>query len=219
MNSALFIGLVILVGVGLGWVLHQRTMRRMSPILRRLAAEMNGKVESSSLFLMPKLRFSHLGTEVEVSSASTGIAGESMRYTYAEFAGLNLKSFRFRILPRSFQTIGDKWIGQKKPIPTGVDKLDKRLSIYSNNEPLLKATLSARIQADLLLWAEQKTDNRVSDIRNYDDNLIFAVAGDLESYEEYKLLLDTACRFFDAVTKVVSKHSNETDLKRPGSLA
>jgi len=26
--------------------------------------------------------------------------------------------------------------------------------------------------------------------------------------EEYKLLLDTACRFFDAVTKVVSKHSN-----------
>ena len=102
---------------------------------------------------------------------------------------------------------------------TGVDKLDKRLSIYSNNEPLLKAILSARIQADLLLWAEQKTDNRVSDIRNYDDNLIFAVAGDLESYEEYKLLLDTACRFFDAVTKVVSKHSNETNLKRPGSLA
>ena len=103
-------------------------------------------------------------------------------------------------------------------MPTGVDKLDKRLSIYSNNEPLLKAILSARIQADLLLWAEQKTDNRVSDIRNYDDNLIFAVAGDLENYEEYKLFLDTACRFFDAFTQVVSKHSNETNLKRPDSL-
>ena len=179
---------------------------------------MNGKVESSSLFLMPKLRFSHSGTEVEISSASTGIAGESRRYTYTKFIGFDFNNFEFRILPRSFQTIGDKWIRQKKPISIGVDKLDKRLSIYSNNEPLLKATLSARIQADLLLWAEQKTDNRVSDIRNYDDNLIFAVVGDLESYEEYKLLLDTACRFFDAVTKVVSKHSNETNLKRPGSL-
>ena len=127
-------------------------------------------------------------------------------YTYVKFIGLDFKSFKFRILSRTLQTIGDKWIGQKKAMPTRVDKLDKRLSIYSNNEPLLKATLSARIQADLLLWAEQKTDNRVSDIRNYDDNLIFAVAGDLESYEEYKLLLDTACRFFDEVTKVVSKH-------------
>jgi hypothetical protein len=34
------------------------------------------------------------------------------------------------------------------------------------------------------------------------------VTGALESYEEYKLFLDTACRFFDAVTKAVSKHSN-----------
>jgi hypothetical protein len=139
MNTALFIGLVILVGVDLGWVLHQRAIRRMSPILTRLAAEMNGKVESSNLFLMPKLRFSHLGTEVEISSASTGIAGESRRYTYTKFIGFDFNNFEFRILPRSFQTIGDKWIRQKKPISIGVDKLDKRLSIYSNNEPLLKA--------------------------------------------------------------------------------
>ena len=130
MNTALFIGLVILVGVSLGWVLHQRTVRRMSPILTRLTAEINGKVESFSLFLMPKLRFSHSGTEVEVSSASTGIAGESKRYTYAKFIELDFNNFEFRILPRSFQTIGDKWIRQKKPTPTGGDMLDKRLSIY-----------------------------------------------------------------------------------------
>jgi len=80
--------------------------------------------------------------------------------------------------------------------PWRVDKLDKRLSIYTNNEPLLKEILSARIQADLLSWAEQKTDNRVSDIRNDDDNLIFAVTGDFESYEEYTLPLITACSFF-----------------------
>ena len=208
MNTALIIIMVILGGVSLGWVLHHRSMRRMLPILTRLAAEKNGKVEFPSLFLMPKLRFSHSGTEVEVSGASTGIAGESRRYTYAKFIGLDFKSFKLRIPPRSLQTIVDKWIGQKKPIPTGVDRLDKRLSIYSNNEPLLKAILSARIQAELLLWAERKTDNRISDIRNYDDNLIFAVTGDLENYEEYKLLLNTACRFFDAVTKVASNHSN-----------
>jgi hypothetical protein len=205
MNLALVIGMLILGGVGLGWVLHHRSVRHMAPILRQLAAENNGKVESSSLFLMPKLRFSHSGTEVEVSSASTGIAGESTRYTYAVFAGLDLKNFMFRILPRSLQTIGDKWIGRKKPMSSGVDKLDKRLAIYTNNVPLMKAVLSDHIQADLLSWAEQKTVNRINDIRNYDDKLIFAVAGTLKNYNEYKRLLDTACRFYDAVTNEVSK--------------
>lgn len=207
MNTALLIGMVILGGLSLGWVLHHRSMRHMKPILTRLAAEKNGTVESPSLFLMPKLRFLHSDTEVEVSSASTGIAGESVRYTYVVFNGLNLKNFEFRILPKSLQTIGDKWIGQKKPISIGIDKLDKRLSIYTNNEPVLKAVLSDRIQADLLIWAEQKPNNRINDIRNYDDSLIFAVTGTLKNHEEYKLLLDTACRFYDAVTNVVPNYS------------
>jgi hypothetical protein len=175
----------------------------MKPVLIKLAAEKNGTVESPSLFLMPKLRFSHSGTDVEVSSSSTGIAGESTRYTYAVFAGLDSKNFKFRILPRSLQTIGDKWIIQKKPISTGVDKIDRRLAIYTNNDSLMKSVLSERIQADLLSWAEQKTVNRISDIRNHDDNLIFAVTGTLKQYEEYKFFLDTACRFYDAVTSVV----------------
>lgn len=203
MNTALLIGMVILGGVSVGWVFHHRSMRHMKPVLTKLAAEKNGTVESPSLFLMPKLRFSHSGTDVEVSSASTGIAGESTRYTYAVFAGLDSKNFKFRILPRSLQTIGDKWIIQKKPISTGVDKLDKRLAIYTNNDSLMKSVLSERIQADLLSWVEQKTVNRISDIRNHDDNLIFAVTGTLKQYEEYKLFLVTACRFYDAVTSVV----------------
>ena len=203
MNTALLIGMVILGGVSVGWVFHHRSMRHMKPVLTKLAAEKNGTVESPSLFLMPKLRFSHSGTDVEVSSASTGIAGESTRYTYAVFARLDSKNFKFRILPRSFQTIGDKWIIQKKPLSTGVDKLDKRLTIYTNNDSLMKSVLSEPIQANLLSWAEQKTVNRISDIRNYDDNLIFAVTGTLKQYEEYKLFLDTACRFYDAVTSVV----------------
>jgi hypothetical protein len=207
MNLALIIGMLILGGVSLGWVLHHRSVRHMAPILRQLAAEYDGTLESPRLFLMPKLRFSHSGAEVEVSSASTGIAGESTRYTYALFAGLDLKSFMFRILPRSLQTIGDKWTGLKKPMSTGVGKLDKRLAIYTNNDLLMKAVLSDRIQADLLSWAEQKTANRINDIRNYDDNLIFAVTGTLKNYEEHKLLLDTACRFYDAVTNEVSNYA------------
>ena len=204
MNTALLIGMVILGGASLGWVFHHRSMRHMKPILTSLAAEKNGTVESPSLFLMPKLRFSHSGIDVEVSSASTGTAGESTRYTYAVFAGLDSKNFKFRIVPKSLQTIGDKWIIQKKPLSTGIDKLDKRLVIYTNNDSLMKSVLSERIQADLLSWAEQKTVNRISDIRNYDDNLIFAVTGTLKLYKEYKFFLDTACRFYDAVTSVVS---------------
>ena len=67
----------------------------------------------------------------------------------------------------------------------------------------MKSLFSERIQADLLSWAEQKTVNRISDIRNYDDKLIFAVTGTLKQYEEYKFFLDTACRFYDAVASVV----------------
>ena len=91
MNTALIIGIIILGGVGLGSVLHHRSVRNMKPILIRLAAEKNGTVESPSLFLMPKLRFYHSGTKVEVSSASTGISGESVRYTFVVFAGLYSK--------------------------------------------------------------------------------------------------------------------------------
>ena len=90
---------------------------------------------------------------------------------------------------------------------TGVDKLDKCLAIYTNNDPLMKSVLSERIQADLLSWAEQKRENKINDIRNYDDNLIFAVTGALKNYEDYKLLLETACRFYDAVINVMSNSS------------
>ena len=142
MKTALIIGMVILGGVSLGWIFHHRSIRHMKPILTKLAAEKSGTVESPSLFLMPKLKFSHSGTDVEVSSASTGIAGKSIRYTYAVFSGLDSKKFNFRILPRSLQTIGDKWIIQKKPLSTGIDKLDKRLAIYTNNDILMKSLFS-----------------------------------------------------------------------------
>jgi hypothetical protein len=90
---------------------------------------------------------------------------------------------------------------------TRAGELDARLAIYTNDERWMEAVLSDRVQADLVAWAEQKSENRINDVRNYDDKLIYAVTGTLDSYEEYKLLLGTACRFYDAVTDVVSKGS------------
>ncbi len=90
---------------------------------------------------------------------------------------------------------------------TPAGKLDQRLVIYTNDERWMQAVLSDRIRADLLRWADQKRENRINDIRNYEDKLIYAVTGTLDNYEETKLLLDTACRFYDAVTDVVSKRS------------
>ncbi len=75
----------------------------------------------------------------------------------------------------------------------------------------MKSVLSERIQADLLSWAEQKAENKINDIRNYDDNLIFAVTGALKNYEDYKLLLETACRFYDAVINVMSNSSKASN--------
>ena len=90
---------------------------------------------------------------------------------------------------------------------TGVEKLDKCLAIYTNNERLMKEVLSDHIKENLLSWAEREKDNRISDIRNYDDNLIFSVTGTLKNYHEYKLLLDTACSFYDEVSNVMSNCS------------
>ncbi len=207
MNNALLIGVVILGGMSLGWVLHHRSVRHMTPILRRLAAEANGVVKSQGLFVMPKFLFSYFGTDVEVSSASTGIDGESIRYTYALFKGLAAKNFEFRILPRSLQSVADEWAGFKKPMATEVGKLKNRLAIYTNDDRLMEAVLSESVQADLLFWADGKRENRISDIRNYEDKMIYAVTGTLNNYEEFKLLLGSACRFFDVVNNVVANSS------------
>jgi hypothetical protein len=69
MNTALIIGIIILGGVSLMFILHYRSVRNMKPILIRLAAEKNGTVESPSLFLMPKLRFDHSDSVLEVCRA------------------------------------------------------------------------------------------------------------------------------------------------------
>ena len=207
MNIVLLIGVVILVGMSLGWILHHRSMGQLTPILKRLAAETNGVVKLQNPFVMPKLMFPYSGTDVEVSSASTGIDGGSIRYTYALFNGLTLKNFKFRILPRSLQSVADEWAGFKKPMVTEVGQLKKCLAIYTNDDKLMEALLSERIQADLLFWADRKTENRISDIRNYDDKLIYAVTGTLNNYEEFKLLLGSACRLFDLVNNVASNSS------------
>ncbi len=211
MDNALLIGVVIMGGLSLGWVLHHRSVRQMTPILRRLAAEANGVVKSPGPFVMPKLLFSYSGTDVEVSSASTGIDGGSIRYTYALFKGLVPKNFEFRIRPRSLQSVADEWTGFKKPMATEVGKLKKRLAIYTNDDRLMEAVLSERIQADLLFWADRKRENRISDIRNYDDKLIYAVTGTLNNYEEFKLLLNSACGFFDVVNNVVANSSRASN--------
>lgn len=204
METGLLTVILILSGLSLGWVMHRRSLHRMMPFLKRLAAEKSGTVQSKSLFLMPKLFFSHSGASVEVSSASTGIDGQSTRYTYATFSGLDSKNFEFRIVPRSLQTIGDQWIGLKKPVSTKAGNIEKHLAIYTNDPSLMEAVLSDRIQGDLLCWAENKRNNRIDDIRNYDNKLIYAVTGELNNYVEYKLLIDTACRFYDAVIKALS---------------
>ena len=210
MNTAVLIGVIILIGLGLGWVLHHRSVRHMMPILRRLAAEGNVVVKSQNLLGMPKLLFSYAGTDVEVSSATTVIDGNSGEYTFVLFKGLRFNHFEFRILPRSLQTMADEWAGFKNPMDIDLGEIKECLSINTNDDRMIEAVLSESIQADLLFWPSGERENRISDIRNYDSNLIYAVTGRLNKYEEYKLLLASACRFFDRVNNVASHSSHES---------
>jgi hypothetical protein len=199
MNVAILIGAVVLAGMCLGWFFHRRSVHQITPILRQLAAEENGVVVPQGPFVMPKLVFPYSGTTVEVSCASTGSQGESIRYTYVVFNDLALKDFEFRILPRSLQTLTDEWAGFKKPLVSEIARLKDRLSIYTNNDRLMESVLTESIQTDLLFWAEGEGSNRISDIRNYDNKLIYAVTGTLKNHKEFKLLISNACTFFDAV--------------------
>ena len=199
MNVAILIGAVVLAGMCLGWFFHQRSVRQISPILNQLAAERNGVVVSQGPFVMPKLVFPYSGTTAEVSCASTGSQGESTLYTYVVFNDLAPKNFEFRILPRTLQTFTDEWIGLKKPFASGIDRFKDRLSIYTNNDRLMKTVLTERIQTDLLFWADGEKSNRISDVRNYDNKLIYAVTGTLKNHKEFMLLISSACTFFDAV--------------------
>lgn len=63
----------------------------------------------------------------------------------------------------------------------------------------MESILSEHIQTDLLFWAEGEGSNLISDIRNYDNKMIYAVTGTLKNHKEFKLFISKACTFFDAV--------------------
>ena len=209
MNTASIIGLFILFGGGLALVLHYRSVRHMTPILSRLATEENGVIKSYP-FVMPKLLYSRSGMDVEVSNASTGIDGQSIEYTYVLFDGMPSHGLEFRIQPRSILTVTDEWTGFKKPMDTDIGRLKEFFAIHTNDDVLMQAILDNSIQDDLLFWTEGGK-NRISDIRNYDGKVIYAVTGMLDDYEGFRMLLDSGGRFVDRFACVVSNVSDPTN--------
>ena len=75
--------------------------------------------------------------------------------------------------------------------------------IYTNDEDALGALLSERVQQAILGWVT-KDRNRIQDIRNHDDKLIFCVDGILSDTADLRQLIDGACLFYDALAEVTS---------------
>ena len=198
MSSYLTIGIVITLGWILAWILHSRSYKSLLENLKLLSAEKNGTIKQG-IFTLPKLYFTHDGKQVELSSASTGASGESETYTYVLISGLDFDGFEFRILPKSVQTIIDDKLGIKKQIFTEDSLFDKYLTVYSNNKDKISKILNDETKSDLLKWTEKKPINMISDIRNYDDKLIFCVYGELKDHYEFKQLLKSAILYYDAL--------------------
>jgi len=207
MSSYLIIGLTITFGWIIAWVFHRRSYKSLLENLELIAIEKNGTIKKGRLFSLPKLYFTHEGKDVEVSSASTGISGDSERYTYVLFSGLDFKGFEFRILPKSVQTIIDNKIGIRKQIPTGDSLLDKYFSVYSNDKDKIFKILNYETKSDLLKWAQKKPINRISDIRNFDDKIIFCVYGELKDRYEFEQLVKSAIDFYDSHKEVLLNFS------------
>jgi len=208
MSSYLIIGLIITFGWIIAWVFHRRSYKSLLENLELIAIEKNGTIKKGILLSLPKLYFTHDSKDVEVSCASTGISGDSERYTYVLFSGLDFKGFEFRIPPKSVQTIIDNRIGIRKQILTGDSLLDKYFSVYSNDKDKIFKILNYETKSDLLRWAEKKPINKISDIRNYDDKIIFCVYGELKDRYEFEQLLKSAIDFYDSHKEVFLNFSN-----------
>lgn len=208
MSSYLIIGLTITFGWIIAWVFHSRSYKSLLENLELIAIEKSGTIKRGRLFSLPKLYFTHDGKDVEVSSASTGISGESKRYTYVLFSGLDFKGFEFRILPKSVQTIIDNKIGIRKQISIGDRLFDKYFSVYSNDKDKILKILDDETKSDLFKWAQKKPINKISDIRNYDDKIIFCVYGELKDRYEFKQLVKSTTDFYDSHKEVLLNFSN-----------
>jgi len=208
MSSYLIIGLIIIFGWIIAWVFHSRSYKSLLENLELIAIEKSGTIKRGRLFSLPKLYFTHDGKDVEVSSASTGISGQSERYTYVLLSGLDFKGFEFRILPKLVRTIIDDKLAIKKQISIGDSLFDKYFSVYSNDKDKILKILDDEIKSDLLKWAQKKPVNKISNIRNYDDNFIFCVYGELKDRYEFEQLVKSAIDFYDSHKEVLLNFSN-----------
>ncbi len=202
MSEVTIVVLFVVAGLLIGWFMHRRSSRSLTSIMVRLAAEKNGVLESGTFLRLPKLMLSHKGKEMEISAASSGKEGSSP-YTYVLFQDVESSGFEFRILPKSAQTVIDSALGLKKAALTGHPPLDKSLAIYTNDEDALGRLLSERLQQAILGWVT-KDRNRIQDIRNHDDKLIFCVDGILSDTADLRQLIDGACLFYDGLEEVTS---------------
>ncbi len=200
MSEVKIIALFIVTGLLIGWFMHGRSSRTLTSIMMRLAAEKNGVFVSGTFLRLPKLMLSHNGKEMEVSAASSGKEGSSP-YTYVLFGNVESAGLEFRILPKSAQTVIDNALGLKKAVLTGHPPLDKYLSIYTNDEDALGALLSEGVQQAILGWVK-KNRNRIQDIRNHDDKLMFCVDGILSDTADLRRLIDGACLLYDELAKL-----------------
>ncbi len=199
MSEGAIIALFIGTGLLIGWFMHGRSSRTLTLVMKRLAAEKNGVVESGTFLRLPKLLLSHNGKEMEISAASSG-KERSSPYTYVLFQDVDSAGFDFRILPKSAQTVIDSALGLKKAALTGHSPLDKFLVIYTNDEEVLGALLSERVQQAILGWVT-KNRNRIQDIRIHDNKLIFCVDGILSDTADLRQLIDGACILYDALAE------------------
>jgi len=200
MSEGTIIVLFVVTGLLIGGFMHGRTSRTLTSIMRRLAAEKNGVLESGTFLQLPKLILSHRDKPMEISAASSGEEGSSP-YTYVLFLDVESAGFEFRILPKSTRTIIGSALGLKKAVHTGHQPLDERFSIYTNDEDALNELLSEPVQRELLGWVKKKR-NRIQDIRNDDDKFLFCVDGILSDTADFRQLIDGACLFYDAMTRV-----------------
>lgn len=204
----IFLIILILIVI-LSYVLFQKGRKKIDEILKRLAAERNGKVQKV-FGAYPQLTFQYEDIDILVSALQSGTRKRAAQ-TFAQFYFVSFPDkFFFRIRGRSTQTVIGEAMGFKN-IQTGNPVFDKQFFIQGKDEKFVRALLTQDVQrklVDLNDGVGIKADFqkvKFFDGKEWVEKPRFNISIHKvsEEYRDYRKLIETASLFYDRMKNLI----------------
>lgn len=206
--SPLIIAVVALAVLGIA--IAYAASGRITPALKRLAAERNGSVRKP-FGAYPVLSVPHEGVEVIASATSGGDRGH--RHSYAHFyLGSFPESLFFGIVTTGGVRPQRQPFAGYATVRTGERAFDDRFRVHARDGAFVRALLTPEIRRRLLeLRADHVVDARLGDAAFHEDGawserprFSIEIRGVSTEYLDYRRLVDAAVGFHARIRELRS---------------